>query len=238
MAAAADDEEVPPIARLDAAARDALLQAGAAPGTLAAAPGEEVRLTVAPCRCVVGTPPPATADAAAAAAAGAGAGIIGAAAGAGTLFVTTRRVLWLTLAGGDGAGGYAFAYPAIGLHAVCRDPTGSGFDAPCIYLQVDGDDGANNDGEEGGPVEVRLAPADVGKLEDVFEALSACAALHPGPDDSDEEGGGVMGGMMGGGLGMMGGLGLGDGGLGGLGNGTHDGGPVPGQFDDPDEDDA
>jgi len=236
--AATDDEEVPPIARLDADARDALLQAGAAPGTLAGAPGEEVRLTVAPCRCVVGTPPPATADAAAAAAgAGAGAGIIGAAAGAGTLFVTTRRVLWLTLAGGDGAGGYAFAYPAIGLHAVTRDT--SVFDAPCVYLQVDAEGGdGDGDGDDGGPVEVRLAPADPDRLEDVFEALSACAALHPGPDDSDEEGGGMMGGMMGGGLGMMGGLGLGDGGLGGLGNGTHDGGPVPGQFDDPDEDDA
>jgi hypothetical protein len=81
--------------------------------------GEEVRLRVADVRLCLGDE----------------------ALGAGTLFVTTERVAWLRAAGagaGAGAGadaGVSVRYPAISLHAVCRDP--DAFPEPCVFCQLD-----------------------------------------------------------------------------------------------------
>ena len=48
----------------------------------------------------------------------------------GTLFLTTRRVIWV----GEGGMGYAVDFIAVSLHAVSRDP--EAYPSPCIYTQV------------------------------------------------------------------------------------------------------
>jgi chloride channel, nucleotide-sensitive, 1A len=48
----------------------------------------------------------------------------------GTLYLTTRRVIWVS----DGGEGYAVDFVAISLHAVSRDP--EAYPYPCIYTQV------------------------------------------------------------------------------------------------------
>lgn len=48
----------------------------------------------------------------------------------GTLFLTTRRVIWV----GEGGEGYAVDFVAVSLHAVSRDP--EAYPYPCIYTQV------------------------------------------------------------------------------------------------------
>jgi nucleotide-sensitive chloride channel 1A len=48
----------------------------------------------------------------------------------GTLFLTTRRVIWVS----DGGEGYAVDFVAVSLHAVSRDP--EAYPYPCIYTQV------------------------------------------------------------------------------------------------------
>ncbi|ONL95980.1 Chloride conductance regulatory protein ICln [Zea mays] len=52
----------------------------------------------------------------------------------GTLFVTTRRVIWLSEA--EKGKGYAVDFLAISLHAVSRDL--EAYPSPCIYTQVIG----------------------------------------------------------------------------------------------------
>jgi len=48
----------------------------------------------------------------------------------GTLFLTTRRVIWV----GEGGMAYAVDFIAVSLHAVSRDP--EAYPSPCIYTQV------------------------------------------------------------------------------------------------------
>ncbi|KAG6528876.1 hypothetical protein ZIOFF_011068 [Zingiber officinale] len=50
----------------------------------------------------------------------------------GTLYVTSRRVIWLSDA--DKGKGYAVDFLSLSLHAVSRDPETYPF--PCIYTQV------------------------------------------------------------------------------------------------------
>ena len=64
--------------------------------------------------------------------------------GVGVLHVTTRRVVWITAERGDDGDaatptGFAFAFPAITLHSVCRDVVDevTGAERQCIYCQVD-----------------------------------------------------------------------------------------------------
>eukprot|EP00316_Scyphosphaera_apsteinii_P001225 CAMPEP_0119308302 /NCGR_PEP_ID=MMETSP1333-20130426/9926_1 /TAXON_ID=418940 /ORGANISM="Scyphosphaera apsteinii, Strain RCC1455" /LENGTH=308 /DNA_ID=CAMNT_0007312035 /DNA_START=104 /DNA_END=1031 /DNA_ORIENTATION=+ len=54
--------------------------------------------------------------------------------GTGTLLVTTRRVVWVP-EDARGLAGFSLFYPAIAMHAVCRDT--SDFSHPCVYLQLD-----------------------------------------------------------------------------------------------------
>lgn len=133
---------------------------------------------------------------------------------------------WLqTLTVGEGGSasnvttGYSIAYPAISLHAICRDT--ESFPEACIFCQLDSgsDDMDEEDLEtpEGvaaaaaaGAVgattvaaiakasEIRLVPANPAGLEALFEAMSACAQLHPDEmDEDDENGGGSMSGLFG-----------------------------------------
>lgn len=52
--------------------------------------------------------------------------------GAGTLFVTTKHLIWMAL---DRSAGYRMDYPYVLLHAVSRDT--SSFPHPCLYAQLD-----------------------------------------------------------------------------------------------------
>ncbi len=121
--------------------------------------------------------------------------------GAGTLAVTTRRVLWAPR--GDGGGGarvgFAVHVRSIGMHAVTRDP--ATYPRPCLFCQVledDEDDAGGLGGLGGGggggaaadePSEVYFAPADEASLDAMFRAFSAAAMANPDPpEDGDEDG--------------------------------------------------
>jgi nucleotide-sensitive chloride channel 1A len=113
----------------------------------------------------------------------------------GVLHVTTRRLVWF----GDDGAGFEVPFQALTMHAVSTD-TSEGF-KPCIYAQVEGlvpegfgenDDDENEDDDEDGDdefddtTELRLAPTDSSKLNDLFKTLCECAAMNP--DSEDEEG--------------------------------------------------
>ncbi|KAF8071281.1 mnmA [Scenedesmus sp. PABB004] len=118
----------------------------------------------------------------------------GASAGAGKLFITTRRIIWL----GAGAGGGCLAagYRQVVVHAVSRGDGGgaAGASRACVYLQLDegsddmpGDEG-EEEGEEQPSAELRLVPADADQVEAIFAKLCECSALNP-DSDAEEEGG-------------------------------------------------
>src|ERR1044072_5729571 len=54
--------------------------------------------------------------------------------GPGTLYVTSRQVIWVSDA--DKAKGFAVDFLSISLHAVSRDP--DAYPLPCLYTQVGG----------------------------------------------------------------------------------------------------
>ncbi|KJE95614.1 hypothetical protein CAOG_06049 [Capsaspora owczarzaki ATCC 30864] len=119
--------------------------------------------------------------------------------GSGTLVVAHDALYWWNSAAGEGL---SVPYPSIAIHAISTDP--ASFSQPCIYLQTDGgddyenddedDDEGDGDGADGNlrgvswpPSEVWLAPADPSSLQAIFEALSACQAMHPDQDASDDD---------------------------------------------------
>jgi hypothetical protein len=124
-------------------------------------------------------------------------------AGTGTLFVTTERLAWVPQsAPGQG---FVLLWPDIVLHAICRDP--EAYDKPCVFCQLaSSDEDADAEGvsvsADAGSSEVRLVPADTGALETIFEAMSACAELHPDMEDDDDDEADSA--MMGAGLAMGG----------------------------------
>ncbi|KAJ7451837.1 regulator of volume decrease after cellular swelling-domain-containing protein [Mycena galericulata] len=104
----------------------------------------------------------------------------------GTLFVIESVLVFMSSTGR----GFQIEYPAITLHAITR--AGS---SPSIYCQLDEiprnrDMGLNNDGDDMDMRELSIIPQNAVSLEPIFEALSACAALHPdeetASDDDDE----------------------------------------------------
>ncbi|PNH08916.1 Chloride conductance regulatory protein ICln [Tetrabaena socialis] len=123
----------------------------------------------------------------------------GASAGAGVLYLTTRqviaaatalrpRVVWVSSQPAGPA--FALRYQQIIMHAISRDP--SSYAKPCIYLQLDEgsedmmqEEEGEGEAEEEVAAEIRLVPADEGKIDDIFKVLCDCAALNP---DSEVEG--------------------------------------------------
>ncbi|CAL5227014.1 g9905 [Coccomyxa viridis] len=110
--------------------------------------------------------------------------------GTGTLFITTRRVIWQGDAGSR-RGLYA-DFQNINMHAISNDQSAAR--KPCIYMQLepstsafaDTAEGEADDDEDITP-EVRLVPEDSSKLEELFQTLCDCAALNPDPQDADAE---------------------------------------------------
>jgi len=109
--------------------------------------------------------------------------------GQGTLFVTTKHLIWLSL---DHSVGYRMDYPYVLLHAVSRDT--SSFPHPCLYAQLDDevaeeafatasmrqqapaegdeDEGEDDEEEEPQPIsDLRFVPENAG----IRESNSACA---------------------------------------------------------------
>lgn len=106
----------------------------------------------------------------------------------GTLFVTTRRVIWLSEA--EKGKGYAVDFLAISLHAVSRDL--EAYPSPCIYTQIEAAVGTEEEAGESNPEanelelsrvsEMRLILADPGQLDALFDVFCHCAELNPDPN--------------------------------------------------------
>lgn len=119
----------------------------------------------------------------------------------GTVFITTRRVIWVSDT--ERNKGYAVDFVAVSLHAVSRDP--EAYPSPCIYTQIETEVGSDeesdeSDSEANGAVdlskvtEMRIVPSDPDQLDELFEAFSHCAELNPDPNaESDDENGWVHG---------------------------------------------
>uniref|UniRef100_A0A0D9VRW9 Chloride conductance regulatory protein ICln n=1 Tax=Leersia perrieri TaxID=77586 RepID=A0A0D9VRW9_9ORYZ len=124
----------------------------------------------------------------------------------GTLFVTTRRVIWLSET--EKGQGNAVDFLAITLHAVSRDP--EAYPSPCIYTQIDTEDcseeAGGSDSEANGELqltkvsEMRIILSDPGQLDALFDVFCHCAELNPDPNaGGNEENGWFSGENMAGG---------------------------------------
>jgi hypothetical protein len=87
--------------------------------------------------------------------------------------IATDRVYFWT-----GIGGIAIEYPAIVLHAISRDPI-------CLYMQLE--ERALEETGSSSMVEIRVFPAQP-DIDEMFMALSECAALHPDQQHAEEDG--------------------------------------------------
>ncbi|XP_062210576.1 chloride conductance regulatory protein ICln-like [Phragmites australis] len=107
----------------------------------------------------------------------------------GTLFVTTRRVIWLSET--EKGNGCAVDFLAISLHAVSRDL--EAYPSPCIYTQIEAEVGtdevagdldpeANSELELSRVSEMRIILADPGQLDALFDIFCNCAELNPDPN--------------------------------------------------------
>merc|ERR1719424_1075526 len=136
---------------------------------------------------------------------------------AGTLMITSSRVVWMPSNGQQRVQGFSLYYQAIAMHAVSRDT--SDFPHPCLYVQLDAEQNISEVSEAlrqgGGPAngvkrqrgggesdepadeaepldyqEVRLVPAapSDATLDAMFKAMSEGAALNPDPDDGEGDG--------------------------------------------------
>nr|XP_009398463.1 PREDICTED: chloride conductance regulatory protein ICln-like [Musa acuminata subsp. malaccensis] len=110
----------------------------------------------------------------------------------GTLYISTRRVIWLSDV--DKVKGYAVDFLSVSLHAVSRDP--EAFPLPCIYALIETEDrevSESSDSERhdnlelSNVTEIRLVPSGPGQLDTLFDALCQCAKLNPEPCQEGEE---------------------------------------------------
>ncbi|KAJ1297951.1 hypothetical protein BS78_01G417700 [Paspalum vaginatum] len=115
----------------------------------------------------------------------------------GTLFITTRRVIWLSEA--EMGKSFAVDFLAISLHAVSRDL--EAYPSPCIYTQIDAAVGTDEEAGESSPEandefdlsrvsEMRIILTDPGQLDELFDVFCHCAELNPDPnaEDNGEDG--------------------------------------------------
>ncbi|KAG6848483.1 hypothetical protein H0H93_016628 [Arthromyces matolae] len=103
----------------------------------------------------------------------------------GTLYILSSSLIYFSPTKSIG---FSITYPSITLHAISR----SG-DAPSIYCQLDAGPSPDADPEDEEAdtflQELSIIPQNPSSLDQMFEALSNCAALHPDPASSfdDEE---------------------------------------------------
>ncbi|KAF8683529.1 hypothetical protein HU200_044442 [Digitaria exilis] len=107
----------------------------------------------------------------------------------GILFITTRRVIWLSEA--EKGKGYAVDFLAISLHAVSRDL--EAYPSPCLYTQIEAEVGTDEEAGESNPEaiddlelsrvsEMRIILGDPGQLDALFDVFCHCAELNPDPN--------------------------------------------------------
>ncbi|PPQ64141.1 hypothetical protein CVT24_008771 [Panaeolus cyanescens] len=107
----------------------------------------------------------------------------------GTLYVLTSALTFMSTTGN----GFEITYPTITLHALSRAATGPSQGAPSIYCQLDEGNALRKDGAENGDDDITemreliIIPQNAESLEPIFEAMSHCAALHPDPNDEEDE---------------------------------------------------
>jgi nucleotide-sensitive chloride channel 1A len=120
--------------------------------------------------------------------------------GPGTLYVTTRRLVWFS--NEDVHKGYAVTFIALTMHAISRDV--EAYPEPCIYTQIETgkeDDEYEEDDEAEEPLptetngsmsdlsvvdEMRLVPKDPSVLDHLFQVLCDCALLNPDAEVEQE----------------------------------------------------
>lgn len=119
----------------------------------------------------------------------------------GTLFISTKRVIWLSDTERDK--GYAVDFFSVSLHAVSRDP--EAYPSPCIYTQIeceaaedDESNGSDAECPEDNDIskipEMRLLPHDPNQLDTLFDIFCQCVELNPEPlEDEAEENSWVFG---------------------------------------------
>ncbi|KAL1542475.1 chloride conductance regulatory protein ICln-like isoform X1 [Salvia divinorum] len=110
----------------------------------------------------------------------------------GTLYITTRQVVWLS--DSDMAKGYAVAFLSVSLHAVSTDP--DAYPSPCIYAQIENgaeeDESEDSDSESDDTMnlskitEMRLVPSDPKQLDTIFAMFCECAELNPDPTEEED----------------------------------------------------
>ncbi|CAM6099263.1 unnamed protein product [Calypogeia fissa] len=118
----------------------------------------------------------------------------------GTLYVTTRRLIWFS--DDDHQKGYAVDFKSLSMHAISRDP--EAYPVPCIYTQIEsaadeedwesveeGDEelleNENHVEEDLSTVsEMRLVPREPNGLDQLFQVLCDCALLNPDSDGEQE----------------------------------------------------
>jgi len=108
----------------------------------------------------------------------------------GTLYVVENVLAFISTSSGRG---FHIQYPSITIHAVSR--SGS---SPIVYCQLESQspdadaEGGEGEDEDLEMTELKIRPADPSSVDNIFEALSFCAALHPDPNisraDNDDEG--------------------------------------------------
>lgn len=116
--------------------------------------------------------------------------------GKGTLYITESVLSWMD---NDTQQGFSLEYPNISLHAIAREPVPP---RPCLYIMVDGkvdlpdaimplalppsEDAPEIESDFGDPeiTEMQFAPDNKNNLDLMFQAMNACQALHPHPEDS------------------------------------------------------
>ncbi|KAL5812774.1 hypothetical protein ACOSQ3_027724 [Xanthoceras sorbifolium] len=112
----------------------------------------------------------------------------------GTLYITSKQVVWLSDV--NRATGYAVDFLSLSLHAVSRDP--EAYPSPCIYTQIEVEDGDDDESEGSDSesdvldlskvTEMRLVPSDSSQLDTLFEIFCECAELNPEPIEEEQEG--------------------------------------------------
>ncbi|KAI3940024.1 hypothetical protein MKW98_029800 [Papaver atlanticum] len=109
----------------------------------------------------------------------------------GTLYITTKRIIWLSDVERELA--YVVDFLSISLHAVSTDP--EAYALPCIYAQVEtlttGQEQSDSDSIQSLDLseieEMRLIPSDPTQLDDLFDIFCQCAELNPDPDAEPED---------------------------------------------------
>ncbi|RDD39782.1 Methylosome subunit pICln [Trichoplax sp. H2] len=100
--------------------------------------------------------------------------------GTGTLYIAASMLTWSNNEGN----GLNLEYPSISLHGVSKDL--SVYPHPCIYCMLDLQLKDEN-GDEQSVGELILAPEEEASLEDIYNAIADCQALHPDDEDEDLE---------------------------------------------------